>query len=114
MRLAQTTSKDKRHGVCSDTGCLLTLREGAPFFSPEDAPVELMPHRFATILFALVLSVFAQAQETPPSVRNFLDLEAYAAKLAEQPYKPAQQALDPFFDKLEYDGHRQIQFIQDK
>ena len=73
-----------------------------------------MPHRFATLLFALVLSVFATAQETPPSVRNFLDLEAYAAKLADQPYKPVQQALDPFFDKLEYDGHRQIQFIQDK
>src|SRR4051812_2777518 len=73
-----------------------------------------MSPRFTAGLFALALSVSAQAQQVPPSVRTFLDLEAYAQKLVQQPYTPPQAALDPFFDKLEYDGHRQIQFIQSK
>lgn len=73
-----------------------------------------MPFRFSAGFLALVLSVLAQAQDAPPAVRTFLDLEAYAGKLAEKPYTSPYQALDPFFDKLEYDGHRQIQFLQKK
>jgi glucans biosynthesis protein len=73
-----------------------------------------MPHSFTAGLIALALPLTLQAQQVVPSVRTFLDLEAHAEKLVQQPYTPPQHALDPFFDKLEYDGHRQIQFIQAK
>lgn len=56
----------------------------------------------------------AQAQADLPAVRTFLDLEAHAEKLARQPHVAPTTNLDPFFDKLEYDGHRQIRFKSDK
>lgn len=57
-----------------------------------------------------------QAQEAPasPPIRTFLDLEAYAASLAQKPYDPPKHPLDPFFDTLKYDGHRQIRFRPEK
>jgi len=73
-----------------------------------------MLHRITAGLFALALSASLRAQEAPPPVRTFLDLEAYAEALAQKPYAPPTGALDPFFDKLEYDGHRQIRFKGDK
>jgi glucans biosynthesis protein len=73
-----------------------------------------MHHRFLAGLSALALLSQAQAQDAPPPVRTFLDLEAHAAKLAQKPYADPQHPLDPFFDKLEYDGHRQIRFRTDK
>jgi glucans biosynthesis protein len=73
-----------------------------------------MSYRFTAGLFALALSASAQALEVPPPVRTFLDLEAYAQKLAQKPPSPPSAGLDPFFDKLEYDGHRQIRFKSDK
>lgn len=73
-----------------------------------------MPSRITAGLFALALCAPVLAQDTPPPVRTFLDLEAYAEQLAKKPYTPPQHPLDPFFDKLEYDGHRQIRFKGDK
>ncbi|MFZ4763779.1 MAG: glucan biosynthesis protein [Roseimicrobium sp.] len=73
-----------------------------------------MPHRLIAGLFALALLAPSQAQVALPPIRTFLDLEAYASKLAQQPYATQQQALDPFFDQLEYDEHRQIRFRADK
>ena len=64
----------------------------------------------------LTLSVFvsAQAQDALPPVRTFLDLEAYASKLAQKAYVAPTTKLDPFFEGLQYDGHRQIRFKTDK
>jgi glucans biosynthesis protein len=55
----------------------------------------------------------APAAEVPP-IRTFLDLEAYASQLAQKPYVVPTTRLDPFFDTLKYDGHRQIRFKQNK
>jgi glucans biosynthesis protein len=52
--------------------------------------------------------------EPPPPIRTFLDLEAYASSLASKPYVPREEALDPFFASLQYDGHRQIRFRKEK
>jgi glucans biosynthesis protein len=73
-----------------------------------------MFHQITAGLFALALIAPAMAQEDIPSVRTFLDLEAYAGKLAQKPAPPPQKPLDPFFDTLKYDGHRQIRFKNDK
>lgn len=64
-------------------------------------------------VLALVCSASLPAQEPPP-IRTFLDLEAYAGKLAQSPYVAPAHPLDPFFDTLKYDGHRQIRFKADK
>lgn len=50
----------------------------------------------------------------PPPIRTFLDLEVYASQLAGKPYVAKGEGLDTFFDKLEYDGHRHIRFLQDR
>ncbi|TLD68500.1 glucan biosynthesis protein [Phragmitibacter flavus] len=50
----------------------------------------------------------------PPPIRTFLDLEAYASKLASKAFVPQEITLDPFFGGLQYDGHRQIRFLKDK
>lgn len=47
-------------------------------------------------------------------VADFASLDKYAAGLAQQPYVAPPATLSPFFDKLEYDGHRQIRFQEDK
>ena len=47
-------------------------------------------------------------------VSDFASLDKYAAALAQQPYVAPPATLSPFFDKLEYDGHRQIRFREDK
>ena len=65
-------------------------------------------------LFTLATALCVQAQDVPPPIRTFLDLEAYAAKLAQKPFAPPAHHLDPFFDKLQYDGHRQIRFKEEK
>ncbi len=64
-------------------------------------------------VLALACAAAVQAQEPPP-IRTFLDLEAYASKLAQAPYVAPSHPLDPFFDTLKYDGHRQIRFKTDK
>lgn len=55
----------------------------------------------------------APAAQLPP-IRTFLDLEAHASQLAQKPYVPPPGKLDPFFDALKYDGHREIRFKSDK
>lgn len=54
------------------------------------------------------------AQTALESVKSFPDLEKVAAELALQPYQAPSQHLDPFFEGLKYDGHRQIRFLRDK
>lgn len=73
-----------------------------------------MPYRFIASFLALAFLAPVNAQEPIPAVRTFLDLEAYAAKLAQKEYVAPQHALDPFFDTLQYDDHRQIRFKSDK
>ena len=64
--------------------------------------------------FAL-LSCLLSAQEISPSqVTDFASLEKLAAQLALKPYVAPSQQLDPFFEGLKYDGHRQIRFLRDK
>jgi glucans biosynthesis protein len=64
-------------------------------------------------LIAGVLAV--QGQElTPEQVSDFASLEKLAAQLAAKPYQAPSQQLDPFFEGLKYDGHRQIRFRRDK
>jgi periplasmic glucans biosynthesis protein len=46
-------------------------------------------------------------------VSDFASLDAYAAALAKQPYVAPVVTLHPFFDKLEYDGHRKIRFREE-
>ncbi len=52
--------------------------------------------------------------DQPPPIRTYLDLEAYASKLAQAPYKAPDMHLDSYFEKLVYDGHRKIRFESDK
>ncbi len=54
------------------------------------------------------------AQVALESVKGFADLEKVAAQLALRPYEAPAQQLDPFFEGLKYDGHRQIRFLRDK
>ncbi len=64
-----------------------------------------------------VLSLLATpclAQVAADSVKSFADLEKVAAQLALQPYQAPTQQLDPFFEGLKYDGHRQIRYLRDK
>ena len=65
-------------------------------------------------LICALSSIQAQDTPPPPPIRTFLDLEAYAASLAQKPYAPPAHPLDPFFDTLKYDGHRQIRFKSDQ
>ncbi len=66
-------------------------------------------------LFALsILSSPCLAQMALDSVKGFADLEKVAAQLALLPYQAPTQQLDPFFEGLKYDGHRQIRFLRDK
>lgn len=55
-----------------------------------------------------------QAQTSPADVATFEDLRALAGDMARRPHVPREVTLDPFYRSLDYDGHRQIQFRQDK
>jgi len=63
-------------------------------------------------LLVAALSAVCPAQIM--SVKSFADLEKVAADLAQMPYQAPTQQLDPFFEGLKYDGHRQIRFLRDK
>ncbi len=47
------------------------------------------------------------------SVKDYASLQSLVAKMAHEPYSAPQKPLDPFFDKLKYDGARQIRFRED-
>lgn len=72
------------------------------------------PRHLLAGLFSLALTASASSQDAPPPIRTFLDLEAYASQLAQKPYEAPAMKLDPFFEGLDYDGHRQIRFKPDK
>lgn len=61
-----------------------------------------------------LLSLAALKATEPGEVTDFESLKKLASELAHQPYKPVEHALDPFFEGLKYDGHRQIRFRPDK
>lgn len=63
----------------------------------------------AVILFA-GSGLAAVADFDAASVKDFTSLQSLVADLAHKPYTAPQKPLDPFFDGLEYDGHRQIRF----
>lgn len=63
-------------------------------------------------LFASAVSSFS-AEVDYTAVKDLTSLQDLAAKLAHQPYEAATKPLDPFFDGLKYDGHRQIRFKED-
>lgn len=69
-----------------------------------------------SVLGCFMASALAlQAQElAPEQVSDFSSLEKLAAQLAAKPYEAPSQQLDPFFEGLKYDGHRQIRFRRDK
>jgi glucans biosynthesis protein len=71
--------------------------------------------KFLLPLSVLSLLVFpCPAQVAADAVKSFADLEKVAAQLALQPYQAPTQQLDPFFEGLKYDGHRQIRYLRDK
>ena len=74
----------------------------------------MLRHFFFAGWVSLALAISSLAQDGPPAVRTFLDLEAYASKLAQKAYVAPTLKLDTFFESLQYDGHRQIRFQPDK
>lgn len=54
------------------------------------------------------------ADMTMAEVVDFESLQKLAGELALKPYQAPSQQLDPFFEGLKYDGHRQIRFREDK
>ncbi|MBB5038486.1 glucan biosynthesis protein [Prosthecobacter dejongeii] len=54
------------------------------------------------------------ADLTLTDVTDFESLQKLAAQVALKPYQAPSQQLDPFFEGLKYDGHRQIRFLEDK
>lgn len=70
--------------------------------------------RFAFTTLAALVASPSLAQTPLGTVRGFADLEKVAAEMAARPYQAPTQQLDPFFEGLKYDGHRQIRFLRDK
>jgi glucans biosynthesis protein len=68
----------------------------------------------SAILCLGVLAITTLPGQEPGQVMDFASLEKLAAQLAMKPYKAPSQKLDPFFEELKYDGHRQIRFRRDK
>lgn len=54
------------------------------------------------------------ADLTPADVTDFTTLSKLAGEMALKPYQAPSQQLDPFFEGLKYDGHRQIRFLRNK
>lgn len=68
---------------------------------------------FLSVLTAAGLSARA-ADLTPAEVTDFESLHQLATQLAQKPYQGPSQHLDPFFEGLKYDGHRQIRYRRDQ
>ncbi len=64
----------------------------------------------ATLFLASVLNAAPDYLQ----VTDFESLQKLAAELARQPYEAPPATLDPFYDGLEYDDHRQIRFQPEK
>ena len=75
----------------------------------------MISSRLSGLLLSLcTVASLPAADLTPASVTDFESLQKLAAQLALQPYQAPSQQLDPFFEGLKYDGHRQIRFREDK
>jgi glucans biosynthesis protein len=66
------------------------------------------------ILLQSALHSAISQEVKPESVTSFATLETLARQLAARPYVAPPAKLDPFFESLKYDGHRQIRFKEDK
>lgn len=69
---------------------------------------------FIAISIFVVVAASNGADLQPQDVTDFASLEKLASQMAHKPYKAPATRLDPFFDHLKYDGHRQIEFREDK
>lgn len=78
----------------------------------------MTPHHPAgRLLLSAVILAAADLQASDPApedVTDFTSLEAHAQSLARKPHEPVPHDLDPFFETLDYDGHRQIRFRAEK
>jgi len=71
--------------------------------------------KFAHLIGLMMLPlVTVMAQVKLEDVKDHASLEKVAAQLAAQPYVAPSQKLDPFFEGLKYDGHRDIRFQPSK
>lgn len=73
----------------------------------------LTPSRLIAAVSLTSIGLAFAADLDVSSVKDLTSLQALAAKLAHEPYTAPQKPLDPFFDQLKYDGHRQIRFKED-
>ena len=69
--------------------------------------------RRSAVMFLAGSGLAAAADFDAASVKDFTSLQSLVADLAHKPYVAPQKPLDPFFDGLKYDDHRQIRFKAD-
>lgn len=93
-------------GFCSLVLSLPVAAQSPAAATPAAQPVAAPPAPAAVVDLSPVADI--------PPIRTYLDLEAYASQLAQKPYVAPSMKLDPFFEGLKYDGHRQIRFKPDK
>ena len=62
------------------------------------------------VVVSLLATALHGADFDPSSVKDYASLQALAGRLVTQPYSAPSKPLDPFFDGLKYDDHRQIRF----
>ncbi|MFM7604578.1 MAG: glucan biosynthesis protein [Prosthecobacter sp.] len=71
--------------------------------------------KFAPLTGLMMLPLMpVMAQVKLEDVKDHASLEKVAAQLASQPYVAPSQKLDPFFEALKYDGHRDIRYQPSK
>lgn len=75
-----------------------------------------MSPRLLSCLATVSLSLATGLAAAPDylQVTDFESLQKLAAELARQPYEAPPPALDPFYEGLKYDDHRQIRFLPEK
>ncbi len=71
-----------------------------------------LPLRLVVVSFALVTCLSAAPDYL--QVTDFESLQKLAQELARAPYEAPPANLDPFYEGLKYDDHRQIRFIPEK
>ncbi len=66
--------------------------------------------RILTATLGLASLSLHAADFDPTTVNSYASLQAAVAQLAQQPFVAKAKPLDPYFDTMKYDGHRQIRF----